>query len=395
MKKIDEVLELYKNYIVPSYTQIPLCIVKGKGSKVWDIDGKEYLDFFPGWAVSGIGHCPKLVVRAVKKQVGRIIHVSNNYLSELQPLLAKKIAGNSFDGKVFFANSGAEANEAAVKLARKYGNGKRYEIITMEKSFHGRTLAMISATGQDKVKIGFTPLLEGFVTVPFNDIEAVKRAISDKTVGIMMELIQGEGGINVADREYVNEIRKICDEKNLILIFDEVQTGMGRTGEIFAFKNYGVVPDIMTLAKSLGGGVPVGAMVAKRKIADVLGPGSHASTFGGSPLVCAASLAVFETIEKENLLLNVKKMGEYFVKKLGKVQKKFPVIKQIKGMGLMLGVELSVAAEPVYKSCFEKGLLINSTQGNILRIMPPLNVRKGEINKAVKILIKALGETNA
>ena len=394
MKKIDEIAQLYKEYVVPTYTQSPLCIVKAKGAKVWDIDGKEYLDFFPGWAVSGLGHCPKRVVDAVKKQAGKVIHVSNNYMNELQPLLAKKIIEHSFDGKVFFANSGAEANEAAIKLARKYGQGKRFEIITMEKSFHGRTLAMITATGQDKVKVGFAPLPAGFVTVPYNDIESVKDAVTDKTVAVMLELIEGEGGINIAKQDYVQELRDFCNEKDLLLIFDEVQTGMGRTGEMFAYKNFGIKPDVMTLAKSLGGGVPIGAMVADKKIADTLGPGSHASTFGGSPIVCAASLAVFETIEKDNLLENAKNMGDYFIKKLNGMRSRFLFIKEVRGMGLMIGIELSIEGDTVFKGCFDRGLLINCTQKKVLRIMPPLNVKKLEINKGLKILREVFKNTN-
>jgi len=395
MAKIDEITQLYREFVVPTYTQSPLCIVKGKGAKVWDIDGKEFLDFFPGWAVSGLGHCPKKVVKAIKTQAGDVIHVSNNYMNELQPLLAKRIIKNSFDGKVFFANSGAEANEAAIKLARKYGKGERFEVVTMEKSFHGRTLAMITATGQDKVKTGFAPLPKGFITVPYNDIEALKSAITGETIAILLELIQGEGGLNIAGQDYIKEIRKICDEKDLLLIFDEVQTGMGRSGEVFAYKNYGVTPDIMTLAKSLGGGVPIGAMVARRQIADTLGPGSHASTFGGSPVVCAAALAVFETIEKDNLLENAKNMGAYCIQKLNDIKKKFSFIKEIRGMGLMIGVELSIEGEPISRACFNKGLLINCTQKKVLRIMPPLNVKKPQINKALRILKEVFKEANA
>jgi predicted acetylornithine/succinylornithine family transaminase len=394
-KKIDAVMKFYKEYIVPTYTQSPLCIVKGEGARVWDIDGGEYLDFFPGWAVSGLGHCPKRVVDAARKQAGTIIHVSNNYMNEIQPELAKKIIGHSFGGKVFFANSGAEANEAAIKLARKYGGPERFEIITMEKSFHGRTLATITATGQDKVKKGFAPLPKGFITVPFNDIDALKSAASGKTVAIMLELIQGEGGINIADKDYIEKIKELCDKKDLLLIFDEVQTGLGRTGEMFAYKHYGITPDMMTLAKSLGGGVPIGAMVASSRIADVLGPGSHASTFGGSPLVCAASLAVFGSIEKDKLLDNTRKMGSYFTQRLNKLGEKFSFIKEVRGLGLMLGVELSIDGGPIFKSCFDKGLLINCTQTNILRIMPPLIITKKEIDKGLDILEEALGESNA
>jgi len=265
----------------------------------------------------------------------------------------------------------------------------------MEKSFHGRTLAMITATGQEKVKLGFYPLPEGFKSVPFNDIAALKGAITDKTAAIMLEPIQGEGGINVAGKEYIQEVRKICDDKDMLLIFDEVQTGIGRTGEMFCYKNYGVEPDIITLAKALGGGVPIGAMVAKKEIADLLGPGTHASTFGGSPLVCAASLAVFETIESENILKHVKAMGEHLINQLNKLKKKFPFIKEVRGMGLMIGVELTMEGDPIFKSCLNHGLLINCTQKNVLRIMPPINIKRSQINKGLRILKKVFGEVHA
>jgi acetylornithine/N-succinyldiaminopimelate aminotransferase len=291
MNKTDKVMAMYDKYVMKTYTRVPFCLEKALGSKVWDIDGKSYLDFFPGWAVSGIGHCHPLVASAVAKQAKKLMHVSNNYYSELQGLLAKKIIEKSFPGKAFFANSGAEANEAAVKLARLYGHDKgRYEIITMTKSFHGRTLGMISATGQDKVKKGFQPLVEGFIHIPFNDIEALKEAINEKTIAVMFEPIQCEGGINIASSEYMKEVRRLCNEKDIVMILDEVQTGMGRTGAMFCYQKYGITPDVMTLAKSLGGGVPIGACVAAEKFQDVLKPGTHASTFGGSPLVCAAAL---------------------------------------------------------------------------------------------------------
>lgn len=392
----EETLELYTDYVMPTYVQIPMALSKGKGARVWDAEGKEYLDFFPGWAVSGLGHCHPRVVKAVQRQVGKIIHISNNYLNESQGRLAKLIIKNSFDGKVFFSNSGAEANEGAIKLARKYGNPtKRFEIITMEKSFHGRTMACISATGQEKVKVGFEPLLEGFKTVSFNDLSAVQAAISDKTVAILLEPIQGEGGINVADREYLAGLRKLCDQKDLLLIFDEVQTAMGRTGKLFCFQNFNIKPDIMTLAKSLGSGVPVGAIVASSKVCDILGPGSHATTFGGSPLVCSAGIATFEAIEAGRLLNHVNKISKFLFIKLEKLRKKYPaLIKAIKGLGVMIGVELAVEGDEIVSECRKNGLLINCTQKNILRIMPPLIVKKGEVKKALKILDDILAKAH-
>ncbi len=389
MSKTDSVVKIYDKYIMNTYKRVPLCLEKAKGSKVWDIDGKVYLDFFPGWAVSGIGHCHPLIVRAIDKQAKKLLHVSNNYYSELQARLAKEIISNSFPGKVFFANSGAEANEAAIKLARLYGHNKgRFEVITMTKSFHGRTLAMITATGQDKVKKGFEPLPHGFVHVGFNDIEAVGEAITDKTIAIMLEPVQCEGGINIARHEYMKALRKICDDKDFILIFDEVQTGMGRAGNMFAYQNYGVTPDVMTLAKSLGGGMPIGACVANEKFQDVLTPGTHASTFGGSPIVCAAALAVFDAIKKEKLIQNANRMGAYLKKKLESLRSKHHFIKEIRTMALIVGVELTMKAEGIYRECLKEGLLINCTQDTVLRIMPPINVTKAQIDKAISILNK-------
>ena len=389
MKKTEKVIQMYDKYIMNTYKRVPLCLERAKGAKVWDIDGKEYLDFFPGWAVSGIGHCHPGVVRAITEQSRKLLHVSNNYYSALQARLAETIIANSFPGKVFFANSGAEANEAAMKLARLYGHKDgRFEVITMAKSFHGRTLAMITATGQEKVKSGFEPLPQGFIHVGFNDIEAVKEAITEKTIAIMLEPIQCEGGINIARPEYMKALRKICDDKDIILIFDEVQTAMGRSGRIFCYQNYGVVPDIMTLAKSLGGGLPIGAAVARKKFQDVLTPGTHASTFGGSPIVCAAALAVFDAIKKEKLIENAKRMGAYLKKKLELLKAKYHFIKEVRTMALIIGVELSIKGETIYKECLEGGLLINCTQDTVLRIMPPINVKRQEIDKAISILDK-------
>lgn len=394
MSKTDKVIGLYDKYVMKTYGRTPLCLERAKGSVAWDIDGKRYLDFFPGWAVSGIGHCHPTVVKAVSAQAKKLIHISNNYYAEPQALLAKAIIENSFPGKVFFGNSGAEANEAAVKLARKYGSATgRYEIITTLKSFHGRTIAMITATGQDKVKHGFEPLPAGFVHVPYNDLAAVRNAVNDKTIGVMLEPIQCEGGVNIATQEYMEGLRKLCDENDLVLIFDEVQTGMGRSGNMFAFKNFGVEPDVMTLAKALGGGLPIGAAVARGKFQDVLTPGTHASTFGGSPIVCAAGLAVFEAIKKEKLLANARKMGDYLRKRLLGLQKKYSFIKDVRNVSLIIGVELSIKGDAIYKECLSEGLLINCTQETILRIMPPLTVTKKEADQAISILDKVFAKT--
>jgi predicted acetylornithine/succinylornithine family transaminase len=389
--KLDEVKQMYDKYVLSTYTRQDLCLVKGDGIWVEDIDGKKYLDFFPGWAVSGLGHRHPKVVSNIRRQLDRILHVSNNFYSDIQPVLAEKIIEHAFAGKVFFANSGAEANEGAIKLARRYGHPEKYEIISMEQSFHGRTLATLTATGQKKVKEGFAPLPEGFKHVPFNDIAALKAAVTDKTVAVIIEPIQGEGGINVADESYIHALKDFCREKDILLIFDEVQTCMGRTGEMFAYKHYGIEPDVMTLAKSLGGGLPIGVLVVAEKHADILPPGSHASTFGGSPIVCAAALGVFEAIEEDNLLENAREMGKYIVAGLEKLKKTKPLIQSIKGKGLMIGVKLDVGdAAPLAEKCMKEGLLINCTQKNVLRIMPPITVRKEEVDLALEKLSKVL-----
>lgn len=387
-----EVIAQYDKYVMSTYGRIPIVIVKGKGLKVRDLDGNEYLDFFPGWAVTGLGHCHPKVVNAVRNYLKKIIHVSNNYYNVLQGKLAQKIIENSFEGKVFFCNSGAEANEGAIKLARSYGNasGGRYEIITMENSFHGRTLATITATSQPKYQKGFEPLPLGFKYAAFNDIKAVENAITDKTIAIMLEPIQGEGGINVASEGYVKALRTLCDKKDLILIFDEVQTGVGRTGKMFCFEHYGIIPDIMTLAKALGGGLPIGAMVASKKFADVLKPGMHASTFGGSPIACSAALAVFEAIQKEKLLSNTVRMGEYLLEKLSELKKKKSIIKEIRGKGLMVGVELTIPGKEIVEKCLKEGLLINCTHDKVLRIMPGMIVTRKQIDKAIEIIDKVM-----
>lgn len=387
------IINTNNEYTLQTYTQTPLVLVKGRGAKVWDAEGNEYLDFFPGWAVSGIGHCHPTVTKAIKAQADKIMHVSNNYYNELQGELAKRIVKNSFPGRVFFGNSGAEANECAIKLARKYGSKtKRYEIITMTDSFHGRTMATLAATGQDKVKIGFEPLVEGFRHVPFNDLAAVKSALTGKTVAVMLEPIQGEGGINVADKEYISGLRKLCDEKDMLLIFDEIQTGMGRCGKMFCYQKFGVEPDVMTLAKSLGSGVPIGAAAVAERVSRILPPSSHASTFGGSPICCSAAIATFDVIKDEKLLANAVKMGGYIKSGIEKLKKKYSFIKDIKGMALMIGVQLDIEGTGIYEECLKERLLINCTQKSILRIMPPLVITEKEADRAISILDKVFSK---
>lgn len=384
-----EVFQNYESFVFTSYGKLPIVMVKGKGSVVVDMDGKKYLDFFPGWGVSNVGHCHPKVMAAVRDQIGRLIHIPNNFYHPNQGRLAAEIVRNSFAGKVFFCNSGAEATEAAIKFARLYGQGKRFEIITTQTSFHGRTMGAMAATGQSKVQVGFEPILPGFKTVPFNDIKAIKAAATDQTIAVLLELIQGEGGINIASKQYVQELRKFCVEKDILLIVDEVQTGIGRTGEMFAYKHYNIDPDMMTLAKGLGGGLPIGAVLAKGKIAELLKPGMHGSTFGGSPLVTKAALGVFQAIHQEKMLKNAKAMGAYLVEELGALKAKYDFIKDVRGVGLMIGVELSIEGKAIFEDCLANGLIINCTQGKVLRIMPALNVTRRDINKAVFILDKA------
>lgn len=387
MKK-EEIFDNYNQYILPTYKKQRIIFTKGKGIKLWDIDGKEYLDFFPGWGVNNLGHCHPKVMCAVRDQVSKLIFVPNNYFTIQQAKLAKEINFWAFDSKVFFCNSGAEAIEAAIKFARAYGKKERNEIITFLNSFHGRTCGALSATSQLKYKEPFEPLLDGFKTAPFNDLEGVEKLITPKTVAIILELVQGEGGINIANKDFVIGLRKICDQKDILLVFDEVQTGMGRTGKLFAYEHFNVQPDLMTLAKSVAGGLPMGVLIAKRKFADTFKPGMHASTFGGGAVICKAALAVFYAIQKEKLLTNACKMEEFLKEGLLKLKEKYPHIVNVRGMGLMYGVELDIEGSPIVDKAQSLGLLINCTQDKVLRLMPPLNVTKKQIDKALNILDK-------
>ena len=392
MKTNKDSLDSFNQYVISCYTRNPIIITKGKGSYVWDSNGKKYLDLFPGWGVGSLGHCHPAVVNAIKKQSKKLIHVPNNFYNEPQGKLAQLLIDGSFPGKCFFCNSGAEANEAAIKLARKYGskNGK-FEIITCHNSFHGRTLATITATGQEKYQKGFEPLVPGFKYVPFGDISALRQVISPQTAAILIEPIQGEGGVNTAPLEYFQQLRILCDEQKLLLIFDEVQTGIGRTGELFCYKHFNIEPDIITLAKALGGGVPIGAIIAKEGIANVLSPGTHASTFGGNPLACSAGVSVLETIKNDLILEKVQKMGKYLHKKLLQLKKEFPhLIKEIRGSGLMWGIELNRPGSDIVSKCMSKGLLINCTHENVIRFMPALTVTKSQLRRGIKILKSVL-----
>lgn len=377
--------------MVPCYKKNGIVLVRGKGSKVWDIDGKEYLDLYPGWGVGVLGHSPDKVIQAIAEQAAVLIHVPNNYFHPLQALLAQKIIQTSFPGKCFFCNSGAEAIEGAIKLARLYGSEKgRFEIVSFENSFHGRTIAALTATGQPKYQKGFDPLLPGFRYAKFNDLESVREQINDKTCAVLIEPVQGEGGVYPATEEFLTALRHLCHKNDILLIFDEVQTGMGRTGDFFAFKNYGVIPDIMVLAKGLGGGVPIGAFVARADLADKMQPGTHASTFGGSPLVCAAALKVFDIIEKENMLVGVRRESLAMLERLEEMKKKCPSVKEIRGLGFLIGIEVAGDPLPLIQKCVEQGVLVNRAGENVIRLLPALNILRVEWEKGLAVLESVL-----
>lgn len=380
----DEMILKAKNLIANTYKRFPIVITKGEGCWVWDLNGRRYLDFVCGIAVCNLGHTNKNVIEGIVAQIEKLTHISNLFYNDTQIKAAEILVQNSFGDKVFFCNSGAEANEAAIKLARrysykKYGSG-RHTIITMENSFHGRTLATLSATGQKKFKEGFEPMLEGFIHVPFNSKEAIEENIDKGVCAVLIELIQGEGGVYVADSEYARFLREITRDKDVILIVDEVQTGLGRTGKLFAYENYGIEPDVMTLAKALGNGFPCGAVVAKEEYMSAFDIGSHASTFGGNPLASSAILATINTIFDEGLLFYAQRMGEYLKEGLDKLKENFSLIKEIRGMGLMWGIEIDGDGEEIVYDFFNEGILINCTQGKVLRVLPPLTVKEEEID---------------
>ncbi len=388
----EDIAKMQKDFLIPTYAP-GIALVEGSGTTVWDAEGNEYLDFVSGIAVTNIGHCHPKMVRAIQDQVETLVHVSNLYYNEKQPQLAKALAEHSGlpGAKCFFCNSGAEANEGLIKLARLWGSDKgKYEIITMRQSFHGRTLATLTATGQEKVQIGFGPLPEGFVYANYNDIQSVADAITSKTAAVLVEAVQGEGGVIPADPEFLTELRKRCDERGILLLCDEVQSGMGRTGKWFGFQNYDVQPDAFSLAKGLGNGFPIGAIVSGEKLADVFQPGHHATTFGGTPLACSAALSVVQVINEEELLANTMMMGAYFVEGLCEIAAKHKKwIAGVRGLGLLLGIVLDVPAAPLQKKLQEKGMLALATAGNVLRLLPPLNVSQAEIDQALELI----GET--
>jgi len=392
-------IEKSDRYIMRTYGRYPIVPVRGEGCRLWDADGKEYLDFLGGVAVNNLGHCHPKVVAALQKQAAELIHCSNYYQIPQQIELAELLCNHSFADKAFFCNSGAEANEAAIKLARKFSRDtygpQRFEIITAADSFHGRTMATVSATGQEKVQRFFDPLLHGFKHVPFDDVDALEGAVTPATCAVMLEPIQGEGGVNVPSPGYFQEVRRICDKHDLILIFDEVQVGMGRTGKMFAYEHFDIVPDIMTLAKALAGGAPIGTMLATDRYAAAFVPGTHGSTFGGNPLVCAAAIATVRTILEDGILNRCEELGEYLEGELESLQHKYPFVKEVRGIGLMIGMALDIPAGDIVRKGHERGVLLNVTHDTVLRFVPPLTVTKQEINQMIAILDGILAEVEA
>ncbi len=386
----DELINVSQEVLAQTYGRLPVVLVRGQGCKVWDVEGKEYLDFVAGIGVCNLGHCHPKVVQAIRDQAGKLLHVSNLYHIEPQIQLAQLLTKHSFADRVFFCNSGTEANEAAIKLARKYSQDhfgpNRHEIISLLKSFHGRTMASLAATGQDKFHKGFEPLMPGFKFVPLNDVEAMDGAITDSTCAIILEPIQAEGGVNLPTEGYLEAVRKLCDRKKLLLIFDEVQVGMGRTGKLFAYEHYGVTPDIMTMAKGLAGGVPIGAMLARDEVAQSFTPGTHAATFGGNPLSSAAGVAALRVTLEDGILENCRRSSAHFLKRLGDLKKKYPFIKEIRGKGLMIGMEFSREAKSAVNECLNRGFLINCTSDTVMRFVPPLIITPAEIDRLIAAL---------
>jgi len=388
----QEIMGVFEQFVIPNYVRYPLCLVRGEGSLVWDSEGKEYLDLFPGWGCNLLGHCPPAVVQAVQEQVAELIHVPNTWHIEAQGRWAELLSKHSFGGKAFFCNSGAEANEAAIKLARLHAAPDRYKIITFEGGFHGRTLGATTATAQPKYHEGLGPLMAGFRYAPFGDLTAVKNLVDEETCAIMVEPVQGEGGVQIPDPSFLAGLRSICDEHQLLLIFDEVQTGCGRTGKWFAYQHFGVTPDVMTLAKAVCGGVAGGALLTTAELAPSLRPGMHAATFGGNPLAARAGIAVLETIERENLLENVTELQQIFQTRLSPLVDDCEIVEELRILGMMIGIQLNIEGATIVQACMDRGLLINCTQGTTVRLLPAMNLSSEEAERGCDILIETLME---
>jgi acetylornithine/N-succinyldiaminopimelate aminotransferase len=385
-----ETAALFDRYVVPNYTRFPVALVRGEGSYVWDDQGRRYLDFFPGWGCNLLGHCPPRVVEAIQQQAAELIHVPNTWHTEAQGRWAQMLSERSFGGKAFFCNSGAEANEAAIKLARLHTPEKKYKIVTFSGGFHGRTYGATSATAQPKYHEGIGPLLAGFLYAPYGDLDAVARLIDEETCAILIEPIQGEGGIRIPPDGFLRGLRELADERELLLIFDEVQSGCGRTGKWFAYQHSGVVPDIMTLAKSLCGGIAGAAMLTTAQIATSLRPGMHAATFGGNPIAARAGIATLETIENDGLLDRATQLGRQFRERLQPLVEELPTVEELRVCGLMIGLELAVDGMPIVQQCLERGLLVNCTQQTVLRLLPALTLSNQQLNEGCDILSEVL-----
>lgn len=386
----QETIRLFHEYVIGNYNRFPVALVRGEGSYVWDSEGKRYLDFFPGWGCGLLGHCPAPVVEAVRRQVGQLIHVPNTWYTELQGRWAEALSQRSFRGQAFFCNSGTEANEAAIKLVRLHARRPRYKIITFEGSFHGRTLGSLTATAQPKYHEGLGPLVAGFVYAPYGDLDAVARLIDAETAAIMIEPIQGEGGVRLPPEGFLAGLRKLADENELLLVFDEVQTGCGRTGQWFAYQYFGVTPDIMTLAKAICGGLAGGAMLAKSEVAASLRPGMHAATFGGNPLAAAAGLAAIEMIESQGLLQRAQRLSELFAQRLRELQQQCDLVRQVRIAGLMIGIELAIDGAATVRACMERGLLVNCTHGNVIRLLPAMTLEEDQLHQGCDILAEVI-----
>ncbi|REK17266.1 MAG: aspartate aminotransferase family protein [Planctomycetota bacterium] len=385
-----DIIEIFKRYVVPNYRRFPVVLSRGEGSYVWDAEGNRYLDFFPGWGCNLLGHCPLPVVKAVQEQVATLIHVPNTWYTEAQGRWAQMLSERSFGGQAFFCNSGAEANEAAIKLIRLHAPKGRYKIITFEGGFHGRTLGATTATAQPKYHEGLGPLMAGFVYAPFGDLDAVARLVDDETAGIIVEPIQGEGGVNLPPEGFLQGLRSIANDQGLLLVFDEVQTGCGRTGQYFAYQHFGVTPDAMTLAKSLCGGIAGGALLTTAEIAPSLRPGMHAATFGGNPIAARAGIAALEMIEQEDLLAHTRKLGELFRQRLTDLQAECDLIREVRVLGVMIGIELSIDGTAVVQACMDRKLLVNCTHGTVIRLLPAMNLSEEQLHAGCDILADVL-----
>jgi len=386
----EETIKLFERYVIPNYNRFPVALVRGEGSYVWDSEGNRYLDLFNGWGCNLLGHCPPSVVEAVREQLGRLIHVPNTWYTEVQGEWARALSERSFGGQAFFCNSGTEANEAAIKLARLHTPKQRYKIITFEGGFHGRTLGSTSATAQPKYHEGLGPLMAGFVYAPFGDLEAVSELIDEETAAIMIEPIQGEGGIRIPPEGFLAGLRKLADQHKLLLIFDEVQTGCGRTGDWFAYQGFGVTPDVMTLSKALCGGLAGGALLTTAQIAPSLRPGMHACTFGGNPIAARAGLAAIEMIDREKLLERAKRLGEIFRRRFLELQQQCDLIREVRVRGVMIGIELVIEGAATVKACLERKLLVNCTHGTVIRLLPAMNLTEEQAHQGCDILADVL-----